>query len=77
MTCSTNGGSSSSAKPRLVQIPDEVAAMMRSRLPAQTSEAITAAFGISQNTWVKIRDGHPIRRSVGERLLQRLALPER
>lgn len=70
-------GTSPAAKPGLVHISAEVAEKMRSRLPAQTSVAITGVFGISQNTWVKIRDGHPIRRLVGERLLKRLASQER
>jgi hypothetical protein len=59
--------------PKLLRIEPEIVALMRSRLPAQTNESISATFGISQNTWIKIRDGHPIRRSVGERLLERLA----
>lgn len=65
-----NGAAATSGS--MLYIDPEAVAWMRERLPAQTNEAITATFGISQNTWVKIRDGLPIRRSVGERLLARL-----
>ena len=58
----------------LLSIPPAAVALMRERLPAQTKEDITIALGISQNTWVKVRAGEPIRRSVGERLLARLGL---
>nr|WP_213980321.1 hypothetical protein [Sphingomonas sp. dw_22] len=53
-------------------IPETVVDHMRGMLRAQTPECIMATFGISMNTWVKIRDGHPIRRSVAERMLERL-----
>ncbi|WP_336959725.1 hypothetical protein [Sphingobium aquiterrae] len=56
-------------------IPESVVDDMRIMLRAQTPECIMATFGISMNTWVKIRDGHPIRRSVAERLLERLGRP--
>ena len=77
MASSANTRTSSATESGLVHISAEIAERMRRRLSAQTSVAITDAFGISQNTWVKIRDGYPIRRSVGERLLRRLASQER
>ncbi|MBO9580127.1 MAG: hypothetical protein J7498_04475 [Sphingobium sp.] len=41
------------------------------RLPAHTAECIQDTFGISANTWLKLRKGMPIRQSVAERLLNR------
>lgn len=41
------------------------------RLPAHTAECIQDTFGISANTWLKLRKGMPIRQSVAERLLSR------
>lgn len=39
---------------------------MRARLPAQTKECVMATYGISANTWVKIKRGEPIHRATGE-----------
>src|SRR3546814_19534850 len=55
---------------------------MRSNLQAQTATCVMNSFGISVNTWTKLRDGKPIRRSVAARLIGRLGkvggyLPER
>ncbi|MDB5580287.1 MAG: hypothetical protein JWR80_5463 [Bradyrhizobium sp.] len=49
-----------------------IAHAMRRQLPVQTPQYVMDRFGISVNTWVKIRDGIPIRRSVATRLLERL-----
>ena len=46
-------------------------AELSGRLPAQTAECIQDTFGISANTWLKLRRGMPIRQSVAQRLLQR------
>lgn len=51
--------------PRLVK-------KLRSQLRAQTAECVMETFGISVRTWMKMRDGMPVRRSVAERLLQRV-----
>src|SRR3546814_10885831 len=61
---------------------DLVVEVMRSNLQAQTATCVMNSFGISVNTWTKLRDGKPIRRSVAERLIGRLGrvggyLPER
>ncbi|WP_454883180.1 hypothetical protein [Sphingomonas oryzagri] len=45
---------------------------MRARLPAQTKECVMETFGISANTWVKIKRGEPIRRSTADQLVKRL-----
>ena len=59
-------------KPALAQIAPSTATAMHRALPAQTAESVMDRFGISVNTWVKIRDGQPIRPSVADRLLERL-----
>lgn len=59
-------------KPALARIAPSTATAMQSALPAQTAESVMDRFGISVNTWVKIRDGHPIRPSVANRLIERL-----
>lgn len=46
---------------------------MRHRLRAQTADCVMDTFGISVNTWVKMRDGKPIRTSVARRFLERMA----
>lgn len=55
-------------------IGTELAAHMAERLTAQTAEIVMQTFGISVNTWVKIRAGQPIRASVADRLLRRIQL---
>jgi hypothetical protein len=45
---------------------------MMAQLPGETDEALMREFGISYNTWRKVRTGSPIRRSVAERLERRL-----
>jgi hypothetical protein len=44
-------------------------------LPRQTAEDIQDCFGISLNTWTKLRKGEAIRQSVAERLMARLDSP--
>jgi len=53
--------------PRLVE-------KLRGQLRAQTAECVMETFGISVRTWMKMRDGMPVRRSVAERLLQRVGM---
>jgi hypothetical protein len=45
---------------------------LNGKLRAQTAECVMNTFGISVNTWLKMRKGMPIRKSVAERLLQRV-----
>jgi hypothetical protein len=59
-------------KPLLAQIEPSTATAMHRALPSQTAECVMDRFGISVNTWVKIRDGQPIRPSVADRLIERL-----
>lgn len=48
-----------------------IAERMSRDVRAQTDEALTAQFGISYNTWCKIRSGQPIRASVATRVERR------
>ncbi len=50
------------------QVLDQMLAEMR----GQTSNVLMMQYGISYNTWRKIRAGDPIRNSVAERLEQRV-----
>lgn len=56
----------------LRHIDQTVIAALNERLPVMTAECIQNTFGISANTWLKLRKGMPIRRSVAERLLDRV-----
>ncbi len=47
--------------------------LMKREITGQTDEALMRQFGISYNTWRKVREGQPIRRSVADRLESRLA----
>ena len=55
-----------------VRISRNIVEKMDLELRAQTAECVMDTFGISVNTWVKIKRGEPIRRSVGHRLVARL-----
>lgn len=45
---------------------------MNAMVTCHSAEQIQHLFGISLNTWTKLRQGAPIRASVADRLLQRL-----
>jgi hypothetical protein len=45
---------------------------MRSAISCQKPDEIQNRFGISLNTWTKLREGQAIRHSVAERLIHRL-----
>jgi hypothetical protein len=44
---------------------------LRSRLPAVTREHLFNVYAISETTWVKLRDGKPVKASTLERILRR------
>ena len=46
---------------------------MREMLSRRSDQGVMDVFGISANTWLKLRRGEPIRRSLAERLRERLA----
>lgn len=57
---------------RLTDVAPEVVAAMRSVITCQKPDVIQNRFGISLNTWTKLREGRAIRHSVAERLMHRL-----
>lgn len=60
------------AEPNLIQIEPSLVEKMSSSVPSHKPEVIQAHFGIGVKTWVKIRRGQAIRRSVAVRLVDRL-----
>lgn len=44
---------------------------LRRVLPAATKDCLRETFGVSETTWVKLRDGHPVKRITLERVLER------
>jgi len=57
---------------RLIGLDPAVVAAMRSAITCQKPDEIQNRFGISLNTWTKLREGQAIRHSVAERLIHRL-----
>ncbi|PZR33279.1 hypothetical protein [Caulobacter segnis] len=45
---------------------------LRDMLPALTKAHLQETLGISETTWVRLRDRRPIRQSTYERLLKRM-----
>lgn len=45
---------------------------LRQALPAITREHLFAVYGVSENTWRKLRDGEPVKRSTLERMRARV-----
>lgn len=56
----------------MVVIAREQFLQLRQALPAATKVGLQETFGVSETTWVRLRDGRPIRRSTYERLMRRL-----
>lgn len=54
--------------------PAAIAALQK-LIPAQTKEAVPSSIGVALNTWVKIRDGRPVRTGTALRALSRLPKP--
>lgn len=57
---------------RMLTIDPGLIAAMRDALPSGGPDRVTRAYGISWNTWTKLRDHQPIRHSVAQRLLDRI-----
>lgn len=53
-------------------IPSDLVEQMATRLPRQSRDELMERYGISYNTWRKLRAGVPIRASLAERLEQRV-----
>jgi len=58
--------------PAMLTVPPDLVAAMRQALPPGHPSRVMQAYGISWNTWNKLRDHQPIRRSVAKRLLERI-----
>jgi hypothetical protein len=58
--------------PRAYVVDHDLVRDMMRRCASQTSRGLNDQFGISWNTWSKIRKGQPIRRSVALRLVSRV-----
>lgn len=56
----------------MVTLEQDVIRRILETCPARTDEALQARFGISYNTLRKIEAGQPVRRSLAERLKERL-----
>lgn len=59
-------------RPRLRPVKPEIAERMLRDVRGETDAVLTEQFGISYNTWRKIRVGLPIRASVAARIETRL-----
>ena len=66
-------------RPGLRPVMDKVAQRMRRDVRAETDASLTEQFGISYNTWRKVRTGEAIRASLADRIesrVQELLSPE-
>jgi hypothetical protein len=57
----------------VVQVSADELQLVRSALPAITRSHLFDVLGISENTWRKMRDGEPVKRSTWDRIRVRLA----
>lgn len=55
----------------MVVVDREAFLRLRRALPAATKEKIQETFGVSETTWVKLRDGRPLKRSTLLRIEER------
>lgn len=62
------------SRTEMVVIDRERFLALRRALPAATKEQIQKTFGVSETTWVKLRDGRPLRRATLDRILHRYGL---
>jgi hypothetical protein len=56
----------------MVELDEQTARHILEHCPARTDEALQVHFGISYNTLLKIEKREPIRRSLAQRLEERL-----
>jgi len=55
----------------MITVDPEQVRRLRDLLPALTKAHLQETLGISETTWVRLRDRRPIRRSTYERLIRR------
>jgi hypothetical protein len=60
-----------SARSAMTVADREAFLALRRALPATTKVCLRETFGISETTWVKLRDGRPVKASTLERVLDR------
>lgn len=56
----------------MVRVDRALAQTIKRSIPAITEDGLRDHLGISENTWRKIRDGAPIRKSTLARILTRI-----
>lgn len=57
---------------RMMTLPHDIVEHLIANCPSRTDEALQPRFGISYNTWRQIERGAALRRSVAERLVDRV-----
>jgi len=57
----------------MMSLPPEIVAHLIQNCPGRTDEALQPRFGISYNTWRQIERGASLRRSLAERLINRVS----
>lgn len=57
----------------MMTLPPEIVEYILANCPGRTDEALQPRFGISYNTWRRIERGDALRRSLAERLIQRIS----
>lgn len=67
-----DGGDRPIRRPGAYRVDDGLVNEMMQRCVSQTPSGLNDQFGISWNTWSKLRKGQPIRRSVALRLVSRV-----
>lgn len=60
------------ARQAFLQVPLEIVERMMRLRAANKSIPVMELFGISDNSWRKLRAGQPLRRSVVKRLVERI-----
>ncbi|MES2496078.1 MAG: hypothetical protein V4618_08190 [Pseudomonadota bacterium] len=65
-------GPSGRVRPRAYVVDHSLVREMMQRCVSQTPSSLSDQFGISWNTWSKLRKGQPIRCSVALRLVSRV-----
>lgn len=63
-------------RPRACVVDSGLVHSMMQRCQSQTPSSLNDQFGISWNTWAKLRKGQPIRRSLALRLVSRVLADE-
>lgn len=63
-------------RPRACVVDRGLVHSMMRRCQSQTPSSLNDQFGISWNTWTKLRKGQPIRRSLALRLVSRVLADE-